>query len=79
MAEKLTPAENAGLRELFGKGPKGADEALQHDPIEIPEGVTQSALRWYKKIAQGTIAKGKDTLGSQEKRLRIIDKLLPDS
>ena len=77
MDEKLTAKENAGLRELFGKGPKGAADTLQRDRIEVPQDVTDKALVRYRKIAQDAIAKGRDTLGVQEKRLRIIDKLLP--
>ena len=77
MAKKFTATENAGLRELFGKGPKGADDTLQRDRIEIPPGVTAKTLVRYREVAQDAIAKGRDALGVQEKRLRIIDKLLP--
>ena len=76
MAGNFSPTENAGLRELFGKGPEGADDTLQRDRIERPQGVTDETLVRYREIAKGTIAKGRDTLGAQEKRLRIIDRLL---
>lgn len=77
MAGTFTSEENQGLKELFGTGLHGAEEALRRNPLVMPRGVTEGTLKRYKKIAEDAIQEGKDKTGVQEKRLEIIEKLLP--
>ena len=75
MGGNFTPEENAGLRKLFGRGLKGAEDTLGRETIEIPEGVTSGTLKRYKEIAEDAIARGRDKTGVQKERIKIIDRL----
>lgn len=76
MDKKFTQEERKGLWQLFGIGLRGAENTLEHDPIEMPEGVTSDTLERYRKIAHDVISCGKDKSGVQKKRIEIIDRLL---
>lgn len=41
-----------------------------------PQGLTDKALRQYRNVAVEMIARGKDGLGTQAKRIEAIDSLL---
>jgi hypothetical protein len=64
------------LKNLFGTGRKGAEEALKRvgqGARELPEGVTRETLGRYK---QQSIDKGLQDIPVQSERLRIIEELL---
>jgi hypothetical protein len=76
-APKLfSTAETQGLKNLFGTGQKGAEEALKRvsqGARDLPAGVTRETLGRYK---QQIIDKGLQDIPVQSKRLRIIEELL---
>jgi len=66
--------ENGGVdllnaKGLFGSGVNGAKEALK--ATEIPKGVTEMALRAYRKIATRNIQQE-----VQQIRVQVVDKML---
>jgi hypothetical protein len=72
----FSTAETQGLKNLFGTGRKGAEEALKRvgqGARELPEGVTRETLGRYK---QQVIDKGLQDIPVQSERLRIIEELL---
>ena len=75
----LTSTETAGLRQLFGPGPSGAQNLLDQiaqGSIDLPPEVTVQTLRTYSGIAQQAIARGIDKIGTQALRLHAIQKIL---
>ena len=75
----LTSTETAGLRQLFGPGPSGAQNLLDQiaqGSIDLPPGVTVQTLQTYSGIAQQAIARGIDKIGTQALRLQAIQKIL---
>ena len=76
MGRVFTQEENISLRQLFGKGLRGAEIMLKQDPIEVPEGVTRDTLERYRKIARKAISDGKGETTVQKKRIEIIDRLV---
>ena len=79
LAEQLSEAESAGLRELFGSGPKGAQDLLNRlevSSVKLPNNVTVNTLRTYGHLAKVMIDLGRDTAGTQVLRLRAVELLL---
>jgi hypothetical protein len=76
----FTPRETELLRKLFGKNPGGAkallDAIKRGEKIQLPDGVTRSLLERYLELAEDSIRKGKDKIGTQELRKRAIELLL---
>jgi hypothetical protein len=71
------------VKALLGNGEKGAEEALKIlESGKIPQGaetITRETLLAYREIALRTInnpAKGATSIGRQQLRLQIIDKML---
>lgn len=62
------------LRQLFGRGVQGAQEALAMG--RLPAGLTRESLLVYAEIARRAIEQGKDSGGVQALRLEIIKKAL---
>jgi hypothetical protein len=72
----FSTAETEGLRNLFGTGQKGAEEALKRvsqGGRDLPTGVTRDTLGRYK---QQIIDKGLQDIPVQRDRLRVIEELL---
>jgi RHS repeat-associated protein len=72
--------QRALLRDLFGKGPQDAQKLLDSikrgDPIRLPEGLTQTTLKEYLKVADDAIGSGIDKIGTQQLRKEIIENIL---
>lgn len=70
----------SGLKDLFGKSMKGAQELLGRlrggEAVSLPPGVTPQTLQTYRGLAEKAIQAGKDTLGVQAARKEAIDLLL---
>jgi hypothetical protein len=45
-------------------------------PYELPRGLTRQHLEAYREVAKRAIEQGKDTIGEQAFRLRLIEKAL---
>jgi len=74
------PAENAGLRALFGREARGArasiDRLMAGERVVLPEGVTPDTLRRYLELADRIVKAGLDTVGTQAARRQAIELLL---
>jgi RHS repeat-associated protein len=77
---RLSPAESAGLRDLFDRSSEGAASLRNRLRagifVPLPGGVTESSLLTYREIAARTIAEKSDKLGVQAARIEAIDLLL---
>ncbi|HKP03477.1 MAG TPA: RHS repeat-associated core domain-containing protein [Chthoniobacterales bacterium] len=71
-------ANKGPLKQLFGVGVKGAEQSLARLQAggALPQGLTREMLITYQKIAQQTIAAGKDAAGTQAARLKVIKEAL---
>ena len=78
LAKTISQDQMALLRNLFGRGREGAENALGKlsSGGKLPPGLTKNTLDTYKKIAQKTIEEGIDKKGVQAERLRVIDEAM---
>ncbi|MDB5361156.1 MAG: hypothetical protein JWO51_2453, partial [Rhodospirillales bacterium] len=79
IAPILSLAERAGLRQLFGPGPAGAQSLLDRaaqGSVDLPPEVTIQTLQSYQQIAEQAIARGIDKIGTQALRRQAIQTIL---
>jgi hypothetical protein len=79
LAGKISKVEAAGLRQLFGVGPNGAQDLLNQlevGSVELPRGVTVNTLKTYGQLAQVMIDLRLDDRGTQALRLMAVQLLL---
>jgi HK97 family phage portal protein len=78
-APVFSPVETAGLRQLFGQGPDGAQDLLDQlgrGAVDLPSDVTIQTPRNHERIAEQAIARGIDKIGTQALRLQAIRHIL---
>jgi len=69
----IGPEQNKRLREWWGRGLQGAQEAAK---TPLPVGIDEKSLRAYHEIARRIIAEGKDPRGTQAARIELIEQTI---